>query len=133
MTTSSPDPRPIIGITMGDPGGVGAEVVIKALVDPHLRSLARYVIFGLNELMAYVADSAEIETYWWRDQHDRYAGLNGGGGGGAASGSAYPHDVVVLDYDEFSILGLDAKGPTRAGGQASLQFVLDAINAATRK
>jgi 4-hydroxythreonine-4-phosphate dehydrogenase len=130
MTTPAPDPRPIIGITMGDPGGIGAEVVIKALADPHIRSLARYVIFGLNELMAYVADSAEIETYWWRDQHDRYAGLTNGGG---ATGSNYPHDVVVLDYDEFSILGLDAKGPTKAGGQASLQFVLDAINAATRR
>jgi 4-hydroxythreonine-4-phosphate dehydrogenase len=129
MTSPAPDPRPIIGITMGDPGGIGAEVIIKALADPNIRSLARYVIFGLNELMAYVADSAEIETYWWRDQHDRYAGLNGGG----ANQPNYPHDVVVLDYDEFSILGLDARGPTRAGGQASMQFVLDAINAATRK
>ena len=123
------DPRPTIGITMGDPGGVGAEVIVKALADPELRKMARFVVFGLNELMAYMADLAEIEAYWWRDQHERFA----------ANGSAlpfpttYPHDVVVLDYDEFSILGLDARGASRAGGQASMQFVTDAINAATRR
>jgi 4-hydroxythreonine-4-phosphate dehydrogenase len=117
------DLRPTIGITMGDPGGIGAEIIVKALADPEIRRLARYVIFGLNELMAYVADSAEIEPYWWRDQHERFC----------ANGHApsYPHDVVVLDYDEFSIL--DAKGPSRAGGQVSMQFVTDAIAAAMKR
>ena len=67
------DARPTIGISMGDPGGIGAEVVVKALADPELRKLARYVIFGLNELMAYAADLAEIEPYWWRDQHERFS------------------------------------------------------------
>ena len=46
--TSSPDPRPTIGISMGDPGGIGAEVIVKALADPELRKLARFVVFGLK-------------------------------------------------------------------------------------
>jgi 4-hydroxythreonine-4-phosphate dehydrogenase len=124
MSAEVRDKRPTIGITMGDPGGIGAEVIIKALADPAVRSLARFVIFGLNETMAYVADSVEIEPYWWRDQHERFG--NGGGG------ITYPQDVVVLDYDEFSILGLDSRGPTKAGGAASMQFVQDAIGAAMR-
>ena len=33
--------RPTIGVTMGDPLGVGAEVVVKALADPALRRRAR--------------------------------------------------------------------------------------------
>ena len=123
------DPRPTIGITMGDPGGIGAEVIVKALADPDIRKLARFVIFGLNELLAYTADLAEIEAYWWRDQHERFAA----NGSALPSPTTYPHDVVVLDYDEFSILGLDARGASRAGGQASMQFVTDAINAATRR
>ena len=61
--------KPVIGITMGDPAGVGPEVVVKALSDPELRSAARYVIYGMNELMAYAADLAEIEPFWWRLQH----------------------------------------------------------------
>ena len=101
MSDAPHDPRPTIGITMGDPGGIGAEVVVKALADRAIRSLARYVVFGLNELMAYVADSAEIETYWWRDQHERFAAPGGPGGGILPGGGAsYPHDVVVLDYDD---------------------------------
>ncbi len=122
------DPRPTIGITMGDPGGIGAEVIVKALADPEIRKLARFVIFGLNELLAYTADLAEIEAYWWRDQHERFAN-----GSAFPSPTTYPHDVVVLDYDEFSILGLDARGASRAGGLSSMQFVTDAIGAAMRK
>jgi 4-hydroxythreonine-4-phosphate dehydrogenase len=29
--------KPILGITMGDPAGVGAEVTVKALADPAIR------------------------------------------------------------------------------------------------
>src|SRR4051812_38356893 len=91
-----PDPRPVIGISMGDPGGIGAEVIVKALADPEIRKLARFIVFGLNELLAYVADLAEIEPFWWRDQHDRFicttpgnGGGNGGGGGGGNGGKSY--------------------------------------------
>jgi 4-hydroxythreonine-4-phosphate dehydrogenase len=120
---------------MGDPAGVGAEVIVKALADPELRKQARFIIFGLNELMAYVADLAEIEPYWWRDQHDRFCPPSNGASPPAAPAGtirSYPHDVVVLDYDEFSILGLDSRGATRAGGQASMQFINDAIASASR-
>ncbi|HUO10194.1 MAG TPA: 4-hydroxythreonine-4-phosphate dehydrogenase PdxA [Phycisphaerae bacterium] len=124
------DPRPTIGITMGDPGGIGAEVIVKALADPEIRKLARFVIFGLNELLAYTADLAEIEPYWWRDQHERFVT---NGTSIPSLPPTYPHDVVVLDYDEFSILGLDMRGASRAGGQASMQFVTDAIQAAMKR
>jgi 4-hydroxythreonine-4-phosphate dehydrogenase len=127
---ATPDPRPTIGITMGDPAGVGAEVIVKALADPELRRQARFVIFGLNELFAYVADLAEIEPFWWRDQHERFP--LGSPPLPTAFRHGYPHDVVILDYDEFSILGLEHRGATRAGGIASMQFINDAITAALK-
>ena len=48
---SAPPPRgkPTIGITMGDPAGIGPQIVVKALMDPRLRTSARLVIYGLNE------------------------------------------------------------------------------------
>ena len=109
--------KPIIGITMGDPGGIGAEVIIKALADPEIRQLGQFFIFGLNELLSYTADSAEIETFWWRDQHERFM-----------TGTKYDQDVVVLDYDEIGILEL--RGATKPGGAASMRFCCDAIKAA---
>ena len=38
--------RPVIGITMGDPAGVGPEVVLKALAHPEVRELARPLVIG---------------------------------------------------------------------------------------
>lgn len=114
-------PKPVIGITMGDPSGIGPETIVKALADPQVRKLGRFVIFGMNELLAYAADLAEIDTYWWRLQHD-------------SPRATYDlvHDVVVLDYDEFSMLGSAVHRPTKQGGQASLRFLDDAIAAARR-
>lgn len=114
-------PRPVIGVTMGDSAGIGAEVVVKALADPEIRRLGRFVVFGMNELLTYAADLAEIDPYWHRLQHD-------------ADRAAHElvHDVVVLDYDEMSMLGQSTYRPSRQGGAASLTFLDDAIAAARR-
>lgn len=120
--SSSPPPRrPVIGITMGEPAGIGPEVVVKALADPAIRKQARYIVFGMNELISYAADLAEIEPFWWRLQHD-------------SPRATYDlvHDVVVLDYDEYSMLGQAVHRPTKQGGQASLRFLDDAIAAAQK-
>ncbi|HWY47466.1 MAG TPA: 4-hydroxythreonine-4-phosphate dehydrogenase PdxA [Bryobacteraceae bacterium] len=37
---------PIIALTIGDPAGIGAEVVLKALADSELASLARWIVVG---------------------------------------------------------------------------------------
>jgi len=111
------DYRPTIGITMGDPAGIGAEVIVKALADPILRHRARYIIYGMNEMLAYAADLAEFDVFWWRDQFNGRL-------------RAYPHDVVVVDYDQYSLLGHAIKAPSRIGGEASMRFCTDAIDAA---
>jgi 4-hydroxythreonine-4-phosphate dehydrogenase len=38
--------RPIIGITMGDPAGIGPEVTVKTLADPEVCRICRPVVFG---------------------------------------------------------------------------------------
>ena len=118
---NAPTQRPVVGITMGEPAGIGPEIVVKALSDPAIRALGRFVIFGMNELLSYAADLAEIEPFWWRLQHD-------------SPRAAYDqvHDVIVLDYDEYSILGQAVHRPTRQGGEASLRFLDDAISAAMK-
>ncbi len=114
------DFRPTIAITMGDPSGIGPEVVVKALADAELRQRARFVVYGLNEQLAYAADLAEMDVFWWRDA---FAGRQ----------RRYGHEVVVVDYDQFSTtsgLAASTRGPSRDGGRASLRFCLDAITAA---
>jgi 4-phospho-D-threonate 3-dehydrogenase / 4-phospho-D-erythronate 3-dehydrogenase len=37
---------PAIALTMGDPAGIGPEIVVKALADPQLAPLARWIVVG---------------------------------------------------------------------------------------
>src|SRR5215217_6863046 len=114
------DYRPTIAITMGEPAGIGPEVIVKALSDPILRHKARYIIYGMNELLHYAADLAEFDVFWWRDQYNGRL-------------RAYPHDVVVVDYDQYTMLGTAIKSPSKMGGEASMRFCTDAIDAANKK
>ncbi len=116
MLNNSINNQPVIGITMGDPAGIGPEVIVKALAEPEMRRAAKFIIFGLDEQLRYAADRAEIEPYWGRHQHEKIS-------------RDYPYKVVVADYDEYSVPPW-IKGPSKAGGEASVRFCLDAIEAA---
>jgi len=108
-----PPHRPLIGITMGEPAGIGAEVVVKALADPQIRGLGRFVVYGLNELMVYAADLAELNIYWYRQPHEQVGRVQSG--------------VVVADFDEYAMIGPTVRRPTAEGGHASMRFLDEAI------
>ena len=106
----------VIGITMGDTGGIGPEIVIKALADPTIRRMAKFIIFGLDEQLEYAADQIEVEPFWLRHPHEKLS-------------RDYPRQVVVADYDEYPVPpGIHA--PNRIAGEASMRFCTDAIDAA---
>jgi len=43
--------KPIIGITMGDPAGIGPEVVVKALMDKKVRQSCNPLVFGCYNII----------------------------------------------------------------------------------
>jgi len=49
---------PVIAISIGDPAGVGPEIVLKALADDAVRSLAAWMVVGDREALAAV----EVQT-----------------------------------------------------------------------
>ena len=106
----------VIGITMGDPGGIGPEIIVKALSDPKIRRGAKFIIFGMDELLGYAADGAELEQYWMRHQREKIS-------------RDYPRRVVVADYDDYGIPAWIHK-PNKLAGEASMRFCKDAIHAA---
>lgn len=124
MSTGSIPTKPTIGITLGDPAGIGPEVILKALADRALRKQARFVIYGLNEVLNYGADQLEIEPFWFRVQHDSRRATQ-----------PIVDDVVVLDFDDTQSSGYVAQlkhEPTRIGGLVSKAFVEEAITDALR-
>jgi 4-hydroxythreonine-4-phosphate dehydrogenase len=108
--------QPVIGITMGDPAGIGSEIIVKALAEPSIRRAAKFIIFGMDEQLRYAADKAEIEPFWGRHQHEKIS-------------RNYPYKVVVADYDDYSVPPW-INSPSRVAGEASIRFCLDAIDAA---
>ncbi|MFQ5590922.1 MAG: 4-hydroxythreonine-4-phosphate dehydrogenase PdxA [Phycisphaerae bacterium] len=110
--------KPLVGITMGDPGGIGAETIVKALADQEIRSLGRYIIYGVEDLLDRAAGRAGIPPYWFRVPLDELDRVDSG--------------VVVADFEEFGVYPWSIGRPTSEGGRASLRFFDEAIEAARR-
>ncbi len=106
--------RPKIAISLGDPGGIGPEVIVKALADPELRRLAHFRILGAQAPLDAAAHAAGIEPFWWRVSAQS-----------PAAETAGVHDVVLLDYEP----GGEVHAPrvTKSCGELSFRFVDDAI------
>ena len=106
--------KPLIGITMGDPLGIGPEVIVKALSDPEIRSLARFVIFGLHDVLELAADQAELPPIWWREPYEGAVRVGTG--------------VLLADFDDLTLGRINGyRGPDEAAGRASVRFVDEAI------
>ena len=54
------DPRPVVGITMGDPAGVGPEIIAKALCDPEIRDTLRPIVYGDKGVMTRVVKQLDL-------------------------------------------------------------------------
>ncbi|MFH2114846.1 MAG: 4-hydroxythreonine-4-phosphate dehydrogenase PdxA, partial [Spirochaetota bacterium] len=50
--------KPVVGVTMGDPSGVGPEIILKALQRQDVRDAANYVVYGAPEAMRRAAPVA---------------------------------------------------------------------------
>ena len=44
--------KPIIGITMGDPAGIGPEVVVKAVTDEMIKQICHPLVFGSYQVIS---------------------------------------------------------------------------------
>jgi 4-phospho-D-threonate 3-dehydrogenase / 4-phospho-D-erythronate 3-dehydrogenase len=88
-----------VAVTMGDPAGVGPEIVIKALDDPEIAELARWVIIGDRQILN-LTDGAG-----WRRVRER-------------------HNVEVLDLAMMAGAAGFRTGELNAGcGRAALAYV----------
>jgi 4-hydroxythreonine-4-phosphate dehydrogenase len=46
---------PLVAISLGDPAGIGPEIVLRALADPAVRAVCRPLVVGSREILARVA------------------------------------------------------------------------------
>lgn len=107
--------KPVIGITLGDPCGIGAEVIVKSLADDELRASARYVIFGNHELMNHAARLSGIRPFWFIAKDEFDLRIDSG--------------VLLVEPRALPVHDWTLARPSEAGGAASLGFLDSAIEA----
>jgi len=102
--------KPIIGITVGDPAGIGPEVVLKALTDDRLHEICRPVVIGDVDLLKQVTESLSISI--------NFCLFGNEGSGGSV-------EVVHLDnvQRDSIILGVE----TKMTGRASAEYITRAV------
>jgi len=107
--------KPLIAVTMGDPCGIGAEVIVKALADPQIRSLGRFVIYGFDDVLAAAADAGGIKPFWFSIAPDDDLRVDSG--------------AVCCTFEEGTAGYWLRPRATEKGGAASLRFFDAAIAA----
>ena len=110
-------PLPRIGITLGDPAGIGPEVAAKALLDKDVRGRGRYVVFGWP-LVKWVELGGRVPSFV---NHEHALDAWDG----------HIEGVELIDVGA-GLAGLAVGAPSKVGGDASIQCVLAAIAAARR-
>ena len=122
MIMSNPNhTRPILGITLGDPGGIGPEIACKALNDPEVYKICRPLVIGDAAIMDNALKFSGLANLKINAVHNPALGK-------------YEHGVIdVYDLANLPLTELKHKTVTAAQGKASYEYVAKAIELAMRK
>lgn len=119
MDTATIPRLPVVGITMGDPSGIGPEIVAKALARPELWSICRPVVVGSRLALASAFESLKISDVFTM------------GFGQTASQGRGRGTVAVLEPSvALNEQGWRQGSVTAAAGGAAYAFVETSIQAA---
>ncbi len=110
-----PDGRPRLAITMGDPAGIGPEIILKALTHPGVYDLCVPTVYGDLEWMQRTAESLRLEQQVVSVQSGEVPG----------TAAVLVRQATQADLREVCIGQLSA-----AAGQAAAECVLAAAQAA---
>lgn len=117
--------RQHIAVTLGDPGGIGPEVIARALSPAVRRGRwggLGFVVHGSASALQAACEVIGVEPYWAQVER-----------GSPLVAAALVHDVVLVDADAALARGGDGGAPaferraTRLGGMLSYAWVEDAI------
>jgi 4-phospho-D-threonate 3-dehydrogenase / 4-phospho-D-erythronate 3-dehydrogenase len=109
--------RPILGISMGDPGGIGPEICTKSLNLPELYELCRPLVVGDAAVMADAVRFTKLNLGIHRFT--------------APEEGLYSHGMVdVLDLANLPLEKLRHKQVTPEQGKASFEYVAKVIELA---
>ena len=85
---------------MGDPGGIGPEVILKALTSPEIRAAANYIVIGSEKVLSNISDRVLTDN------------------------------ISVLDLDNFTVNNALTHKPLPESGKASVEYIMKGLDLA---
>ena len=114
---STPRKKPLLGISMGDPGGIGPEICAKALNDPDIYRISRPLVVGDGDVMADAIRFCRLPVSIHRcDQPEAVRYVFG--------------TIDVLDLKNLASGRLRHKQVTAEQGRAAFEYVTKVIELA---
>jgi len=109
--------KPVIGVTMGDPAGIGPEISIKALSKPNIYEICRPVVIGDLKILEKTAEKLNLDVP-----------LEAADSPCKASGKAGVIDVI--DLKNIDIRTFKVGRASADGGRASIEYIEKAVDLA---
>ncbi|MBM2803683.1 MAG: 4-hydroxythreonine-4-phosphate dehydrogenase PdxA [Deltaproteobacteria bacterium] len=115
--------KPIIAVTMGDPAGIGPEIILKALTDPAIKKAARPLILGdWNVLQRTRSRLKKLpELICWQPGQRLLPMLD------------HPHAFAVCSLSALSAKESRPANASKAGGHGAFSYIRVAAKLALSK
>jgi 4-hydroxythreonine-4-phosphate dehydrogenase len=110
---------PTIGITMGDPTGIGPEIIVKALSRKEPFQACRPIVFGDQEVLSRAIQIQSLSTTLEITEKIPEEGY-------------LPEKIFLLPVSRLDITSLRFGQPDRACGEAMVRYIEEAVKWATR-
>jgi len=105
--------KPIIAITMGDPSGVGPEVITKALADPEISGMCRPLVIGDPAAMERAI--AVTGQHMWLELTDALPSKNADG------------TIFLRPLSRLAPTDMEYGGPSSEAGDAMFRYITEAV------
>lgn len=113
--------KPIVGITMGDPSGIGPEVSVKASISKETLQISNPVIIGDSKVVSYALSSSKIfgiKVFPIKKISD----------------AIFEKNIInVFDLENVDLKKLEMGKISKESGRASVEYVYKAIELAQKK
>lgn len=104
-----------IGITMGDPAGIGPEIIVKALLNQEIHEICNSIVIGDLKLLQYTAKKMKIDLKFKPIVHLK-------------DSQELKDRIGIVDLQNVNLNELQIGKISQDSGKASIEYIERAVN-----